>query len=174
MGKRVLVIHGPNLNLLGEREPHLYGRQKLAEVNRRLETEAGRLGIELTCFQSNHEGDLIDRLQEARSEMDGILLNPGGLSHTSVSLRDAVAALEIPVLEVHMTNISAREGFRRRDLIAPVCSGQIAGLGPLSYLAGLWALHALLAGGVSDPLSEDAGPPGGSRNARDTNGGVQG
>ncbi len=146
MPRRLLVLHGPNLNLLGEREPQIYGTRTLESINQDLESEAARLGCELAAFQSNHEGELIDRLQRARTEVDGVILNPGGLSHTSVSLRDAVAALGLPVIEVHLSNPAAREAFRRRDLIAPVCSGLIQGLGPTGYLAALWALNALLKG----------------------------
>jgi 3-dehydroquinate dehydratase II len=141
---RVLIINGPNLNLLGEREPGVYGTTTLARLNQLLENEAGPLGLELSFFQSNHEGELIDRLHAARGQVAGIVLNPGGLSHTSVSLRDAVAASSVPVLEVHCSNLFAREEFRRTDLIAPVCRGVIMGLGSLSYLAALHAMESLL------------------------------
>lgn len=142
--KRVLVIHGPNLNLLGERERQIYGSETLHSLDQRLAGEAARLDLELATYQSNHEGELIDRLHKARQDVDGVVLNPGGLTHTSVSLRDAVAALPIPVLEVHLSNLFARESFRRRDLIAPVCAGVIMGLGPIGYLTALRALKDLL------------------------------
>lgn len=155
---RILIIHGPNLNLLGEREPALYGTLSLEELNSKLGREARGLGLEAEFFQSNHEGELIDRLHRARSEVSGVLLNPGGFTHTSISLRDAVAALSIPVLEVHLSNLFAREDFRRVDRIAPVCRGVIMGLGALSYSAGLHALRSLLLG--DDPPTE-SGPPAG-------------
>ncbi len=145
--KRVLIVNGPNLNLLGEREPHIYGRETLEEIVDRLRRDAASLDIELSAFQSNHEGALLDRLHEARGNVDGIVLNAGGLTHTSVSLRDAVASATCPVILVHLSNLYAREDFRRRDLIAPVAAGLILGLGSLGYRAALWALHELLTGG---------------------------
>ena len=154
--KRILVLHGPNLDLLGEREPEIYGRETLAELEARLAGEAGSLGLAISCFQSNHEGALVDRLHRARDEADGVILNPGGLSHTSVSLRDAVAALSLPVIEVHLSNTFAREPFRQVDLVAPVCRGVIIGLGPLGYLAALRTLAIILS---ADPNGggEDTG-----------------
>ena len=150
--KQILILHGPNLNLLGEREPEIYGGRSLRQIEAELESDARGLDLEVRCVQSNHEGVLIDALQEARGRIDGAILNPGGLTHTSVSLRDAVAASPFPVIEVHLSNLFSREAFRRNDLIAPVCAGTIMGLGALSYRAALWALHALLAvaGGDSD------------------------
>jgi 3-dehydroquinate dehydratase-2 len=145
--KRILVMHGPNLDLVGEREPEIYGRETLAELDARLAEEAGRLGMAISTFQSNHEGALIDRLHRARGEADGIVLNPGGLTHTSVSLRDAVAATSLPVIEVHLSNIFARESFRQVDLVAPVCRGVILGLGSLGYLAALRSLATILGAG---------------------------
>lgn len=142
--KRVLVLHGPNLNLLGTREPHVYGTETLVELEGRLYEEAVRLGLDLECFQSNHEGALIDRLQISRGQVAAALLNPGGLTHSSVALRDAVAAVEFPVIEVHLSNLFARERFRQRDLLAPVCRGVVMGFGPNSYLVGLQAVHKLL------------------------------
>ena len=140
----ILVVHGPNLNLLGEREPRLYGTLSLAELDRRLTDEAEVLGLELETFQSNHEGEILDRLHSTRDRVAGVLINPGGLTHTSVCLRDALAALNAPVVEVHLTNLHAREEFRRTDLVAPVCRGVVMGLGPHGYVAALRALAALL------------------------------
>lgn len=140
---KVLVLHGPNLNLLGEREPGIYGNINLTEINQRLVQTGKVLGFEVQAFQSNHEGVLIDSLQEARTWASGVVFNPGGYTHTSIALRDAVAALRIPVVEVHLSNVHAREDFRRQSLIAPVCAGSIAGFGWHSYLLGLHALQQL-------------------------------
>jgi 3-dehydroquinate dehydratase-2 len=137
---RVLILHGPNLNLLGVREPEVYGDMSLAEINRRLEKTGQELGIEVRPFQSNSEGGLIDALQSAGEWADGVIFNPGGYTHTSVALRDAVAAINIPVVEVHLSNIYGREEFRQRSLIAPVCTGTIAGFGWRSYYLALLAL----------------------------------
>lgn len=138
--KTVLVLHGPNLNLLGEREPEVYGRLTLAEIDRRLVELGNLLGLGVRCQQSNHEGVLIDALQDSRAWACGVIFNPGGYTHTSVALRDAVAAIAIPVIEVHLSNPQAREEFRRQSLIAPVCQGSIAGFGWLSYALALRAL----------------------------------
>jgi 3-dehydroquinate dehydratase-2 len=142
---RILVLHGPNLNLLGEREPELYGRMSLAELDARIRSEGERLGAEISALQSNHEGVLIDELHGARPWAAGALINPGGLSHSSVSLRDAIAAVEYPVIEVHLSNIHAREPFRRHSLTAGACRGVIVGLGWRGYLLGLQAILALIA-----------------------------
>jgi 3-dehydroquinate dehydratase-2 len=142
----VLVLHGPNLNLLGERETSIYGDMKLDDLNAQLVVEGAALGIDVRTAQSNYEGGLIEALHEARNWAKGVVLNPGGYTHTSVALRDAVAAIGIPVVEVHMTNISAREEFRHHSLISPVCVGQITGFGWRSYLLGLRALGGMLGG----------------------------
>jgi len=141
---RVLVVHGPNLNLLGTREPEIYGSTALEEIHAELASAAKAWGAELEFFQSNHEGALIDRIQEAHSWADGVLINPGGLTHTSVSLRDALVATRLPVVEVHLSNVFAREEFRQRSLVSPIAVGVISGFGPLSYRLGLEALLARL------------------------------
>jgi 3-dehydroquinate dehydratase-2 len=142
---RVLVVHGPNLNLLGTREPEIYGTTSLEEIHADLAAAAKPWGAELEFFQSNHEGALIDRIQEALSWADGILINPGGLTHTSVCLRDALAATRLPVVEVHLSNVFAREPFRRESLVSGVAIGVISGFGPDSYRLGLEALLRRLA-----------------------------
>ena len=142
----VLVLHGPNLNLLGERETSIYGDLKLDDLNAQLVEEGAALGFEVRTAQSNYEGGLIEALHEARNWAKGVVFNPCGYTHTSVALRDAVAAIGIPVVEVHMSNISAREEFRHRSLISPVCVGQITGFGWKSYRLGLRALEGILGG----------------------------
>jgi len=140
---RVLVLHGPNLNLLGQREKSVYGRMTLGEVNRALIDLAKREGAELDIRQSNSEGELVTWIQEARGRFDAIVINPAAYTHTSVAIREAVSAVQIPTVEVHLSNIYAREEFRHHSFIAPVAKGQIAGFGVESYLLGLRALAKL-------------------------------
>lgn len=142
--QRILVVHGPNLNLLGTREPEIYGSTTLGEIDAQLSGLAKEAGCELDSFQSNHEGLLIDRIQEARTNADGILINPGGLTHSSVSLRDALLGSELPVVEVHLSNVHARESFRQHSYVSGIAVGVITGFGPDSYRLGLDALIAHL------------------------------
>ena len=137
---KVLILHGPNLNLTGTREPEIYGSITLDEINNRLVEQGQELEAELIFQQSNHEGALIDALHNACQWADGVVFNPGGYSHTSVALRDAVAAIDIPVVEVHMSNVYAREDFRHQSFISSVCKGKIVGFGWKSYLFGLKAI----------------------------------
>ena len=134
---KILVLHGPNLNLLGTREPEVYGSMSLDEIDGRLIEQGRELGVEVTCQQSNHEGVLIDALQDARTWAGGVIFNPGGYTHTSVALRDAIAAIGISVIEVHLSNVYAREEFRHRSLLSAVCKGKITGLGWRSYKLAL-------------------------------------
>lgn len=137
---KILVINGPNLNLLGEREPGIYGGETLSDINSGLAAVAEKLGVSIEFYQSNCEGETIDKLHSERGEADGIILNAGAYTHYSYAIRDAVSAIKLPVVEVHLSNIHAREEFRHTSVIAPVCIGQISGFGSYSYTLGLMAL----------------------------------
>lgn len=141
----ILVLHGPNLNLLGVREPEIYGRTTLAEIDASLAALAAELGVGIDCFQSNHEGALIDRIQGARGHVAAIVINAGGFTHTSVALRDALASADVPIVEVHLSNVHRREEFRHRSFIAGIATGQVLGFGADSYLLGLRAAAGLVA-----------------------------
>jgi 3-dehydroquinate dehydratase II len=141
---KILILHGPNLNLLGTREPEIYGSLSLADINTKLVELASEYHAELVCKQSNHEGDLVDALHDARSWADGVVFNPGAYTHTSIALRDAIAAIGIPVIEVHLSNVYAREEFRHVSMISAVCKGKVVGFGWRSYPLGLQALLEML------------------------------
>lgn len=141
----ILILHGPNLNLLGTREPEVYGTMTLADIENALKEQAGELDITLRFFQSNHEGALVDQIHDARGWADGIVINPGAYTHTSVALRDAISGVGIPTVEVHLSNTHAREAFRHHSYIAPVAVGQVQGFGWRSYEVGLLALARWLA-----------------------------
>lgn len=136
---RISLIHGPNLNLLGAREREIYGGESFDQINRRIKQKAQEIGIEVRIMQSNHEGELVDAIQDAREWADAIVINPAAYTHYSIAIRDAIAAVRLPTLEVHLTNVYAREEFRHHSVVAPVAVGQISGLGPYGYLLALEA-----------------------------------
>lgn len=144
--KKILVMNGPNLNLLGEREPNIYGNESMNSINDMVDEAARSMGFEPVFFQSNTEGTLIDRLHEARLDCVGVVLNAGAYTHYSYAIRDAIAAIKIPVIEVHLSNVNNRDEFRKTSVIAPVCRGSIAGFGSYSYILGLYALNNILGG----------------------------
>lgn len=141
---KILILHGPNLNLLGTREPEVYGSMTLDDINEKMIALGKELGADVTCRQSNYEGALIDALHDARTWAAGVVFNPGGYTHTSVALRDAISAIQIPVIEVHLSNVYAREEFRHKSLISAVCKGKVTGFGWRSYELGLRGLIDLL------------------------------
>lgn len=141
---KVLIIHGPNLNLLEKRDNFIYGGKSLEEINELIRNRAMELDMDVEIFQSNHEGEIVDKIQDVIiSRYSGLIINPGGFTHYSIVIRDAIEMLEVPVIEVHLSNISGRENFRRESVIAPVCTGQISGLGSISYLIAMDALKLL-------------------------------
>lgn len=137
---KILVINGPNLNMLGQREPEKYGSETLSDIEEMLHTYSFELGATIETFQSNIEGEIVDKIQQGIGTIEGILINPGGYSHTSVAIRDAISSVSIPTVEIHMTNIHAREEFRHHSIVAEVCVGQVSGFGSNSYKLGLKAL----------------------------------
>ena len=141
---KILTLHGPNLNLLGTREPEIYGALTLDDINRKIKEAASTHGVEIYSIQSNHEGALIDALQEAATKADGVIFNPAGYTHTSVALRDTITAIGIPVVEVHLSNVYAREEFRHKSLLSAVCAGKISGFGWMSYKLALEALVEII------------------------------
>jgi 3-dehydroquinate dehydratase-2 len=141
---KVLLLHGPNLNLLGTREPEIYGSMTLDDINGKMIELGKELGVEVKCVQSNHEGVLIDALQDARTWADGVVFNPGGYTHTSIALRDAISAIGIPVIEAHLSNVYAREEFRHVSMISAVCKAKVVGFGWRSYELGLRGLVEII------------------------------
>ena len=138
--KNILVVHGPNLNMLGQREPDLYGSQTLEDINRAILAKADKCGVDVTAFQSNHEGEIVEAIQNAAGNIDGLIINPAAFTHTSVAIRDAILLLKVPIIEVHLSNIHQREPFRQHSYIADIALGQITGLGASGYLYALEAL----------------------------------
>lgn len=146
---KILVIHGPNLNLLGEREPGIYGEESYEKLNSDIMKEADKIGAFCEIFQSNHEGDIIDKLHDARKTFDGVVINAGAYTHYSYAIRDAIAAIRIPCIEVHISNVNSRDEFRKISVIAPVCRASIAGFGRYSYILGMEGLAEILKKGDS-------------------------
>ena len=143
--KQILVVHGPNLNMLGQREPDHYGHRTLDDINQSLSAKAAELGLEVSIFQSNYEGEIVEAIQQAVGQVQGLIINPAAYTHTSVAIRDAVLILDVPTIEVHLSNIHKRESFRQRSFIADVATAQITGLGASGYLFALDALAQLIA-----------------------------
>lgn len=142
--KKILVIHGPNLNLLGEREPGIYGNDSYESINKEIIEKALEKGFECEIYQSNHEGDIIDKLHEARKDCFGVIINAGAYTHYSYAIRDAISAIKIPCIEVHLSNVNARDEFRKISVIAPVCKGTIAGFGKSSYILAVEAMSLMV------------------------------
>jgi 3-dehydroquinate dehydratase-2 len=142
--KKVLVIHGPNLNMLGKREPEVYGREGLDQINARLEKQAASLDVELDVFQSNHEGQIVEKIQAAPGACAAVIINPAAFTHTSVAIRDALLLLDVPIIEIHLSNIYKREPFRHKSLVADIATGQICGLGAHGYILALEAAANLI------------------------------
>ena len=141
----ILVVHGPNLNMLGKREPEHYGRRTLEEIDASLHAKAAELGLEISTFQSNHEGEIVESIQKGVGRVQGLIINPAAFTHTSVAIRDAILILDVPTIEVHLSNIHKRESFRQRSFIADIATAQISGLGASGYLYALEALAQLIA-----------------------------
>ena len=141
---KIVVIQGPNLNILGHREQNIYGNMKLEEIHTQMKTVAEKSNFEIEFFQSNHEGEIVDRVQECLGDADGIIINPAAYTHTSIAIRDAIAGTGLPVIEVHISNIHRREEFRQTSLTAPVCAGQISGFGPFGYHLAMIAMMQML------------------------------
>ena len=144
MMKNILVMHGPNLNMLGQREPETYGHVTLEDINSELKKKADKFKINITCFQSNYEGEIIDKLQKSFTKIDGLIINPAAYTHTSVAIRDAVLLLDIPTIEVHISNIYKRESFRHNSYLSDIVTGQIAGVGVIGYYLALEALNEII------------------------------
>ena len=142
--KKVMVIHGPNLNMLGTREPHIYGRQSLDDINAQLQKLGKKLLIDVKTFQSNHEGELVEKIQQAAGSCDGMLINPAAYTHTSIAIRDALALLNFPVIEIHLSNVSSREPFRHHSMIADLVAARISGFGSYGYLLALKGLAKIM------------------------------
>ncbi len=143
MVKKILVIHGPNLNMLGKREPEIYGSETLFEINKKLVQKGKKLGLAVETFQSNHEGEIVEKIHEAFGEVSGLIINPAAFTHTSIAIRDAILILNIPVIEIHLSNIYKREPFRHKSMISDIATGQIAGLGVDGYFFALDAVFKI-------------------------------